>query len=283
MRICRLRQRRFFLNLLIVTAGLLSFFSSSCASRSLDGRGASIGSESRGEIPQHVVALISTNAEPYDAFDIAREAIEEGKANFLIFPEWGFLNDTEPITEDQRNTWNRLAVESGTTIILGVRERGRNTILVFQPNGSIRRALRRDGQNSPKPTSDTELAPTVIVTRDGLRIGILICDESRLPSFFEQMVKEDIDALFVPNNVGSPVFEADLLTVYRRLGANFDRFVGDRFRQDGKRNQTHVYRARSQTFELNTFGETISIGKEQKLKKLASGISYSISYHALFL
>ena len=121
------------------------------------------------------------------------------------------------------------------------------------------------------------------MTKDGLRIGILICDESRLSSFFEQMVKEEIDALFVPNNVGAPVFESELLPLYRRLDGDFDRFVGDRFRQDGKKNQTHVFRAKDQSFELNTFGEPIAIGKEHKVKTTKSGVSYSIAYHPLFL
>jgi hypothetical protein len=279
----RSRQGRCEFLLLISLTMMLNAFSLSCASRSLDARDASINESSARENSRNVVALIGTNAEPYSAFDIAAEAVNVGKANFLVFPEWGFLPDTKPITEDQINRWNRFAVSSRVTILVGARERGRNTILIFEPNGSIKRALRRDGQNSPKPTLESELAPVVFVTRDQLRIGVLICDESRIRSFFEPMARERLDALLVPNNVGSPAFESDLLALYRRLEPNFDFFVGDRFQQDSSVNFTHVYRADNGTLELNSFGNPVKIGKDQNKKTSDAGITYSISYHPLIL
>lgn len=71
-------RRRDFLKLLTLTAVFPAFLSLSCASRSLDGRGARIDEDTKKKTPCHVVALISTNAEPYAAFDIADEAIEKG-------------------------------------------------------------------------------------------------------------------------------------------------------------------------------------------------------------
>lgn len=224
-------------------------------------------------------ALVSTSAEPIDSFDIALEAIDHG-AKYILFPEWVFLPEATPILNDSIEKWGALAKEKNVYLILGARYNGRNSVFVFSPEGTQKVLVRRDGYNSPKPTLQSELEPFTLTTTDG-KIGILICDESRTRKYFDEMKLQNIDYLFVPNYVGSPVYSGTLDKRYTSFDAEFDRFSTDKLPGLNGGTETHVVCGKTKTYELNSFGKELLVGEAQESETGLNNIKYSISYHSL--
>jgi hypothetical protein len=268
-------SRRLFLTLSIF------FLSNGCTKKSqiaieTDVKQASMASRSS---QSNQVAVVSTSAEPFEAFDIAQEAIAQG-AKYILFPEWGFLTDAVAATSTSLDEWALLAKDKAAYIILGARFNARNTVFLFSPDGTRKSLVRRDGYNSPKPTLQSELSPFTFVTPDG-KFGILICDESRTQTFFDEMKSQGIDALFVPNYAGLAVFDDTLDRRYKSFSADFDRFIADKLPSMKGGTETHVVRGKTKKYELNAFGKDMVVGEAPETKISKNGTTYSISYHAL--
>ncbi len=141
----------------------------------------------------------------------------------------------------------------------------------------------RDRYNSPEPTSAEETAPLLIDSDEG-KIGVLVCDESRKVEYLQEISKKNIVALFVPNYVGQSNFSESLQKRYDSLNSSFqttfDRYNSDRLAQMGG-SETHVYRAKSRTFEFNEFGNAIEVGTCPTSQTTSAGLNFSISYHSL--
>ena len=162
--------------------------------------------------------------------------------------------------------------------MLGVRYTGRNTILVFQADGNVVYAVRRDGINSPAPTLGSEQKPLVLKTPYG-KFGVLVCDESRANRYLAEVAGEDLDALLVPNYIGAAIDDESLIKRYSNFTPTFTRYNADRLSQFGG-SETHLFRKNGE-LEFNSFGKETGIGRRPDIKVDAAGLSYSISLHDL--
>jgi hypothetical protein len=222
------------------------------------------------------LALVSTNRESYEALDVATEAIDSG-ASVLVFPEWGF-HPQDNTSEALLEKWRQLADTRDVYIVLGVRFQGRNTAMVFKPTGGRQWAFRRDGYNSPVPTEEEFKKPLVFDTEFG-KAGILIYDESRSKKYLDEIQAHNIQFLLVPNYLGMRITEEELKSRYDRNPSPYDTYHVDILAQLG--NQSHVYRSKTGSFEINAFGTARPIGSSSENKTDARGNLYSISYHDL--
>jgi predicted amidohydrolase len=224
------------------------------------------------------VALISTNREPYAAFDVAKEAIAGG-AQILLFPEWGF-QPQEDTRADLLESWKALAKENNVQIVLGARTGGRNTAIVFQGDGSKLFAFRRDGYNSPPPNEEMYKRPLVFDTPAG-KAALLICDESRNLRYLDEVKTFNPKFLLVPNSIGMTVSEDELKTRYTKFSIGVPVFNSDILGSNG--NQAHAFTpgplVTDFLFDVNSFGATRPLGSSADFKLDAAGNKYSISYH----
>ncbi|MDQ3235311.1 MAG: hypothetical protein M3Q07_26165 [Pseudobdellovibrionaceae bacterium] len=78
-----------------------------------------------------------------------------------------------------------------------------------------------------KPVLADDLKPLTFAS-GAVRIGVLICDESRSRLYFDEMKVQNIDALFVPNSINFPVSTEALLNRYTQFEADFDRLNSGR-------------------------------------------------------
>ena len=227
-------------------------------------------------VSEATVALVSTDREPYAAFDVAEEAIGQG-ADLLIFPEWGF-QPQDDIPNDLVQKWRQLADDKNVQIVLGARSQKRNTVFVFGADGSTRLGFRRDGHNSPVPTEDMYKRPLVFDTPYG-KAGVLICDESRMTKYVDELKTYSPKIVLVPNSIGISISEDELKTRYAKFSPGVPSFHTDILNVNG--NQTHAYFPVSSVFEVNAFGANRPLGSSKEFKTDLAGNKYSISYHVL--
>lgn len=229
------------------------------------------------------VALISTDTARYDYFDLAKEALDYG-AKFIVFPEWGFVQNQADINPVLLDDWQSFAKTYGVYVALNTRFSGRNTLFVWGATGKRYQVVRRDGNASPLPTSPSELSPLVLDTPFG-RAGFLICDEARSDKFVNEMraVSPAIDFIITPNSSAEFASAQTILERAERFDYWVDLFLVDtigKFTFSGG-NRTHVYRAESNSLEIHRYLEPFDFGSWENLQSTEEGIKYYISVHSI--
>jgi Carbon-nitrogen hydrolase len=225
------------------------------------------------------IALVSVSGIGYDRIEEAAKAVDQEKANIVVFPELGFLPFEDDITASTMSNWKAFASQKNVVVAIGVRHQQRNTLMVFTPDGAVHTACRRDGHNTPLPMTPEDKKPLVLDTDFG-RIGFLICDESRTKHYLDELRSYKVDLIVSPNKVGS--FTEQVLLQDRDKSLYWcDTFHADVLGSTG-RGWTHAYAAATQQVALNAFGQPLHDGSASAgTATTVAGLRYSISTHSV--